>query len=607
MSWKAAVLTLGVGALAAHAQPAIKRIEIHADPAPLVRPFETITLQVRVYGELDGKEGRLRRDGARLKVLEPDGGWLTKPFRFQGKDDEEFLEEFRSTAGRIFGRLAGEFVLQDAVLYIAPEKPGRYRVRAELEGHEATLGIEVSRSAPSYKKPEKQSFGPERRPPDPYRRLAEHWAPVIAQETWWQPKSDYITRFDYDGDWRGDNNWKHLEEGTSQAYVYYAAMETATHWFLVYNVFHPRDYSDKCVAGTCHENDNEGLILAILKDGSEFGRLQAMETLAHNNIYSFTADRAIRKGVHNIDGRIEFRGHRPVVFIESGGHGIYGTRSSHARYDVANGRFTAGTGVTYVYKGKAERPRHPNDRDVGYELLPIYEHWWLKTGKETGWKERTFDDYFTYAPLGGRPRAAFTSIGGAFYGREFGRNKAKPFWGWHDNRTRKRKILAVGQWGLDPAYAMSRNLKFPEPYSLDYVFNPYLAIGKPSYRMTGPAPVAPPAPTAATTAAGTSSEPEAGAYVFTAVVDGSVEAVIRGDFLSFYVLSGSPDVVAEFDPQQKIPLAELARVQVKKLRGRGRVRLVEKPSAANGYSLRLRIDDPKGGRDTYRVRVEWRR
>ncbi|HFB98490.1 MAG TPA: hypothetical protein ENJ62_05060, partial [Bryobacterales bacterium] len=76
MSWKAAVLTLGVGALAAHGQPIIERIEIHADPAPVVRPFETITLQVRVYGELDGELGRLRRDGAKLEVLEPDGGWL---------------------------------------------------------------------------------------------------------------------------------------------------------------------------------------------------------------------------------------------------------------------------------------------------------------------------------------------------------------------------------------------------------------------------------------------------------------------------------------------------------------------------------------------------
>ncbi len=607
--WRAVWPALLLGA-AAHGEATIENIKIHADPAPRVRPFETLTLQVRVYGTVDGKRGRLRRDGAKLTVLEPGGGWLTKPFRFQGRDEEGFLDEFQSTAGRIFGQIAGQFVLQDAVLYVAPEKPGRYSVKAELDGHTATVTIHVDPSAPSYKKPEKQTFGPEPRRADPYRRLAEHWAPVIAQETWWQPKADYITRFDYDGDWRGDNNWDHLEEGTSQAYVYYAAMETETHWFLIYNVFHPRDYSDKCVAGTCHENDNEGLILAIRKDGSGFGQLQAMETLAHNNIYSFRADREVRKGVHDIDGQIEFRGHRPVIFIESGGHGIYGARSSHARYDVSRDEFTAGTGVTYVYKGRAERPRHPNDRDVGYELLPIYDEWWLKAGKETGWTERTFDDYFTYTPFGGRPGAAYSSIGGAFYGRAFGRNKAKPFWGWHDNRTKKRKVLAVGQWGLDPAYALSRNLRFPEPYSLDYVFNPYLDLPGRSYRLTGSGPTGPARPGnpgAGAPAGAAALGPLSGTYEFSAVVDGSVEAVIRGGYLSFYVLSGDTNVEARFDPSQAIPAAELADVRLRVVRGRGRVRLVEEPSAENGYSLRLRIDDPKGGRDTYQVVVEWRK
>ena len=64
-------------------------------------------------------------------------------------------------------------------------------------------------------------------------------------------------------------------------------METSTHWFLVYNFFHPRDYDERCIAGTCHENDNEGLVLTVRKDGSRFGRLQVMETLAHNRIFSY--------------------------------------------------------------------------------------------------------------------------------------------------------------------------------------------------------------------------------------------------------------------------------------------------------------------------------
>jgi len=40
-----------------------------------------------------------------------------------------------------------------------------------------------------------------------HRKLAEHYAPVVFQETR-SAVLDAIGRFDYDGDWRGDNNWR---------------------------------------------------------------------------------------------------------------------------------------------------------------------------------------------------------------------------------------------------------------------------------------------------------------------------------------------------------------------------------------------------------------
>ena len=55
---------------------------------------------------------------------------------------------------------------------------------------------------------------------------------------------------------------------------------------------------------------------------------------------------------------------------------------------------------------------------------------------------------------------------------------AKPFWGWHDDDTHDGKVLARGQWALDPAYGVSRNLTLPGPVSLDYTFNPYLRGGR---------------------------------------------------------------------------------------------------------------------------------
>ena len=68
----------------------------------------------------------------------------------------------------------------------------------------------------------------------------------------------------------------------------------------------------------------------------------------------------------------------------------------------------------------------------------------------------------------------FDSIAGAFRGIANGVDMAKPFWGWHDDETREKRVLAKGQWGLDPAYAGFRNLVLPHPVSLSYIFNPYL-------------------------------------------------------------------------------------------------------------------------------------
>ena len=451
---------------------------------PRVRPFETLVIQVRAYGQATKTSGegtervRLQRSGAKVNIVTLGGGWLSKPFKFQGRDSETFYQDASSRFAQIIGTLSKDFLLQDSHLYTAPEEPGKYEIEADLEGKKARLTLEVTAAAPSRRRQETTQFPAEQRTHDPYRLVAEYWAPFLAQETWFQPKADLPARFDYDNDWQGDNNWDNLEIGSSQAYVHYAAMETATHWFLIYNVFHPRDYSDKCIAGTCHENDNEGLILTVRKDGSEFGKLEVMETLAHNNVYSFVADSRIRKGVHNVDGQIEFyQDSHPVVFIEAGGHGILGGSKQPAQYDFKSDRFPAGSGVTLIYKGVAERPRHGNDRLVGYELLPIYDQWWKKTIDES-WTAHTFDEFFIYKPFGGRPAGPGRRMGGTFLGRKESSNKAKPFWGWHDNATLKKNILATGQWGLDPAYGVSRGLTFPagnEP-ALDYTYNPYLGI-----------------------------------------------------------------------------------------------------------------------------------
>ena len=100
-----------------------------------------------------------------------------------------------------------------------------------------------------------------------------------------------------------------------------------------------------------------------------------------------------------------------MVFIEAGGHGVYGSTGSHSRYSLKENKFSPGTGgVTYVYKRKAERPAHPNQKLVGYELLPIHEHWWKKSQEAKWSKGMMFDAYYEYRPEGDRPAAAYVAI-----------------------------------------------------------------------------------------------------------------------------------------------------------------------------------------------------
>jgi len=618
-------------------------IRLVTDPADgRVRPLESLVIQVLVYGESAERYGdevrretvRLRQGGALCEIRGENAGWLSKPFRYQAKEDEPFYEMQGGGLGAIVLQRAREqYVLQDAFLYTAPEKPGRYEVTCKLDEFTASAEVAVDPDAPSRKTAERWRFPPEPPSEDPRFDLVEHYAPMVAQETWFEPKSDYLARFDLDGDWEGFNNWENAAEGSSQAYVYYAVMETRTHWFLIYNFFHPRDYSDKCVAGTCHENDNEGAILCVEKDGTNYGRLRAMETLAHNNLYSYRADGSVRSGVHNLDGEMELHdGSHPVLFIEAGGHGVYGSADSHSLYNFAADRFESSTGVTYVYKGKAEKPRHAADRRVGYALLPVYEHWWLRAHEGDG-RNVTFDDYFVYRPHGRRPVPVYPEIAGAFLGRTHASNSAKPFWGWHDRRTQSKKVAARGQWGLDPAYVMSQNLEFPEPFSTDYVFNPYLGKGTapltelteaeaqtvPSQPEMGPegpppGPLRRPVPEALQASAGFDAprsedyDPDSreGEFDIRLHVDGEVEVFVQGGRVRYEVVSGETPRDDGSEYTQTLPAAVFEKFELEQKDGRGEIVLLETPSAENGFTARLRIADPREGEDRYHARLRWK-
>ncbi|MBY0505452.1 MAG: hypothetical protein K2X03_16180 [Bryobacteraceae bacterium] len=568
----------------------VTKLELKIEPGARLRPMASAVIQVKVYGETvaagSTKSGRLRKGDWNSAVFPNDGGWLSKPFRYQGTDNEPYADTVTSGFGRIFASMSSRFTIKDSLVYTAPEKPGAYRVEVWIGSVRERLEIVVADDAPAVALPaETTSFPAEASSRDPYRKLAEHWSPYVAQETWFDWRADALCRFDFDGDWDGANNWENLGKGSTQAYVYYAAIESETHWFLIYNFFHARDYSDNCVVGTCHENDNEGVVLTVRKGHGEFGHLEAMETLAHNNVYSYSSETAIRAGAHNVEGKIAlYQGSHPVVFLEAGGHGALGGSDKKSFFDADAFRWKEGTGITYTYQGKADRPRYGMDREVGYELLSIHDHWWARANdRQPG--NLAFSAFYDYQPLGGRPKMK-SAVGGSFRGFKHGADKAKPFWGWHDMATQRRKILATGQWAADPAYGISRNLNFPPslPVSLNYVYNPYLDI-EPVQRTDTTAVVT--APAAATS--------PTGACTFELVVDGT--AVVNvGMPPTVETLAGAPVEERSINCDGVPPTG--VRFDVEKAQGRGRVHLVG-PG-------RVEVQDSARGSAVYRFTVRWR-
>ena len=307
-------------------------------------------------------------------------------------------------------------------------------------------------------------------------QLAEHYAPVWYQDTDSRNyKADYITRYDFDGDTRSDNNWNNLDSKSAdlRAVIYYSVVETESHYFVLYTDFHPRDWAKSCstylIPGyqPCHENDMEGAMVVVRKvDGEPFGRFEVLYTEAHNalHIYSNEPSVARRSGrLESVEVTFEDKTH-PELYVESKGHGVCALlheASSHCQRGVADPReFDGGDGLVYRYKGRAEAPRSGNDRDVGYALRPLGPLWKRRADICDG--GCTFDGEMRYAGM---------TLGLAFDGDDHGDDKANPPWAWDDPDD---GAVARGDFFFRPAETLDKHIKLDGVISKTYLHNPYL-------------------------------------------------------------------------------------------------------------------------------------
>jgi hypothetical protein len=326
------------------------------------------------------------------------------------------------------------------------------------------------------------------------REVAARFAPIFYQGIGDDPRADLMTNFDFDGDWRGDNNWAHLgdEKYPLKAYVYYAVSETPTHLFIHYAVFHPRDYKGGAASSGIlgqiineglkrgakfdpraadvafsHENDLEGCLVVVRKGGNPADdRLAFIETVAHNRFLMY--DAAARAG----NAAFRSDGQHPLLYIEPKGHGIQAYNQADA--DKPHNL------LRYSYRNLAEAPA-PNAESASYDLLPIetsiYAHARKGINETFGARANYGQIKFSVTSASGGTLSRTVRIGvlgSAFLGRVGKANMARPPWAWFDQAERE---APAGAWFFDPAATIKRHFNLGNEFSVAYTWQPFLGVG----------------------------------------------------------------------------------------------------------------------------------
>jgi len=89
-------------------------------------------------------------------------------------------------------------------------------------------------------------------------------------------------------------------------------------------------------------------------------------------------------------------------------------------------------------------------------------------------------------------------------------------------------------------------------------------------------------------------------------VDHEIEIQLRGEEIAYEVKRGAPPKIEESSCNQPFPVTA-SRLEVRKQRGRGRVLLLDRPSAGNHGTAKILVEDSAGGSDLYHIRVIWTR
>jgi hypothetical protein len=231
--------------------------------------------------------------------------------------------------------------------------------------------------------------------------IAERYAPFIYHATdKTGGRQDIISNIDFDGDLVGNNNWETFDTFELKPTVYYAVLETETHYFLSFHLFHPRDWNHfTFYLHDTHENDGENFQIVVRKTDD---RVVLLWTQAHygSDVYVnqgsgiSSGKTTITGGFQTLDsaGTPNRSGHHAAVFVEAQGHGIYGTLDPSSEVVIRpDGSYTfeGGSGLLFRLARPGEEVAEPKDwtsGEIPYQLDSITEKLWplLKSGELIG-------------------------------------------------------------------------------------------------------------------------------------------------------------------------------------------------------------------------------
>ena len=125
-------------------------------------------------------------------------------------------------------------------------------------------------------------------------------------------------------------------------------------------------------AGVAHENDMEGRLIVVAKNGNDLDRARVVfiETLHPSHFSRYLPGEMAPKGF----GLFSLDGAHALLYVEPKGHGIEAYSGDEKQ--TAKKEF-----LIYKFTGRAEDPEQQQDGSVGYDLLPIQTTLWARAEK----------------------------------------------------------------------------------------------------------------------------------------------------------------------------------------------------------------------------------